>query len=263
MTQQEWVNALAPLQDGNLALDKAQSLLRSITQLESNLQKAKDNAPQEVAAAQADIDQAAQYLHQYDEDMRKSLESDLRTAAGVLADAKAELEQSLPDYLRVVELATKANQAADGILREATSEHEAAERLRRQAKSVLGQAQAAVSQADEYHDDHSSDVESSAENSLSSAKRALQQATSSRSSQDRLAYATTALEHANQAYSQAKSDVDDAEERRRPHYSSGGFGSSYGGSSSWGSSSFGSDGGGSSSSWGGSSGDGGGSSTSW
>lgn len=275
MQHQAWDDALASLQEGNLLLDKAQGLLRSITELEGNLQAAKQQAPQEIDAAQADIDKAASYLHQYDADIKDSIERDLDKARKQLDQARQELAKDLPDYLVVMKLATDANSAADTVYAECVEEHEAAERLRRQAASTLSQAEATVSKAEEYIDDHQSDVGSSAEDDLSSAKQSLQQARNQRDPAKVLKSASNAVSQAESAYDRARSDFDDAEDERRRERERnntiivGSYSSShtdYDSGSSWGSSSGGfggfGDGGGSSGSFGGG-GDGGGSSGGW
>ncbi|MDB5163682.1 MAG: Chromosome segregation ATPase-like protein [Candidatus Saccharibacteria bacterium] len=286
--QQQWDDALASLQQGNLLLDQAQGLLRSITELEGNLQTAKEQAPQEIDAAAADIAKAEQYIRQYDGDIDDGLEDNLKQAQQLLDQAKAELAKELPDYLQVVKLATGANSSADDIYAKAASEHEAAERLRRQAASTLAQAPAAISKAEEYIDDHRSDVESGADSYLSSAKQSLNQAQGLRDPADVLRSATAAIDQANQAYESAKRDFQEAEaarrrarqererqeeeereerERRNDNFGLGvgvgyGLGSSSGSSfGNWGSSGGGS-GGGSSIDFGGGGG-GGGSSSSW
>jgi uncharacterized membrane protein YgcG len=281
--QQEWVTALESLQEGNLLLDKALSLLRSITKLEKNLEKARQEAKPEIDAAAADIDKAKRYIERYGDDIRDQLGVDLRDALQILNNARREFDLELPNYPMVVELALRANASADDIYKKAATEHEAAERLRRQAATALSNAQTAVETADEFIDDHDTDVRSSAETALASAKHSLQSARGFNvdANPDRvLQLATDAFQGATIAYNQARRDFNDAEDERREarerqrharealnsaatysntthHHQSGGGG---GFSGNWGS---GGSGGGSSGSFHHSGGNGGGSSGKW
>lgn len=267
MEKQEWQKAQDQMAEANKWLDEAESFMRSVAALKNNLEAAKRGAPDEIQAAQADIEKATTYIKKYDPDIRESLETDLANVQKGLDDAKAELAKSKPDYLKVVKLAKQANASADQILAEARSEHEAAERLRQRAASALRDAKAAVSRAKEYIEDHPSDVKRTAKNYLGEAQETLRSAERTASLENRIQYAEKAEAAADKAYSRAESDVEEAEEERRPSYT-------YVGYSGWGSSSsqpaggggsvgFGSSsGGGGSTGWGGSGGGGGGS-TGW
>jgi uncharacterized membrane protein YgcG len=274
--KQEWDDALASMQEGNQLLDKAESLLESITALEEHLHTAQKQAPKEIADAKTDLSKAGEYLHTYDADIRDNLEKDLADAADQVSQAEAELAKPKPDYLEVVRLATTANSAADHIYATAVDEHEAAERLRRQAATTLTQAQAAISRAEQYIDDHSSDMSGSAETDLDDAHHELQAAQAAKSTAKVLEHATNALQYATDAYNSAEGDFEEAEDRRRRRreeqeaavaasyaashsYSSSSGSDSFGSSSSWGG---GGGGGGSSISFGGGGG-GGGSSSGW
>lgn len=274
--KQEWDAALKAVEEGNGLLDKAESLLSSITKLEVNLDKAKTQAPAEIAAAQADIDKAKRYIEANDDDIDEGLETDLAHAEQLLGQAATELQKPQPDYLHVLKLATDANSSADAVFAKASEEHEAAERLRRQAASALDQATSAVSKAKEYIDDHSSDVGNGADSELRDAVAALQRA--HRSGVDAAAVlknSRSAAEYANKAYDAAQRDFEDAENdrrraRQRQQDSYSGIGASSSSFGSWGSSGGGSSsgfgdfggGGGSSISFGGGGG-GGGSSSGW
>lgn len=231
--KQEWQLATEAMQSGNHLLDAADSYLNSITELEKNLAHAKETAPHEIADAQADIDKAERFMQQYDSDVDDDLENDLRNARDTLEAAKREFNQDKPDYLQVVKLALDANHHADSIFEKASSEHEAAERLRRQAASMLTQSKASYSQAKEYIEDHSSDVRSGAEDLLESAKSQLTKAQAANDPATVLAAARQADSDATQAYEEARRNVNDAEEEReaernRNNYGGGGFGSGFG-----------------------------------
>lgn len=213
--QQQWFRSISSLQEGNLALDRAQSLLHSVTELESNLQTAQEQAPKVVHAVQLDIDKAAAYIADHDDDVSEKLESDLVQAQEVLRQAQVELDKERPDFLLVMKLVTQADSMADGVFKNAQSEREAAQRLRQQAASMLTQAHSEVSRAAEFIQDHSSDVTTSAETSLRTAKEALRQAQSHSDHAKILASATSALQHADSAYRRAKRDFSSAEDERR------------------------------------------------
>ena len=263
--KQNWKEAVESVEQASLALDEAESYLRSIVALEGNLKQAKLNAPGEVSTAQADIDKARQYIAEYDEDIQDELETGLKEASANLEAAKQELQKSQPDYLLVVRLASQANTSADRIFEEAVDEHETAQRTKRQAASMLAQAKSAVSKAEEFIEDHQSDVGFDAESDLETAQRALQQALNCVAVAEILRYATQAYETADDAYGSAKSDFESAENSRyTPPVYGGGYRSSHddddssggGTSSSWGSG-FGGGGGGISVGFGGGGGGGG------
>lgn len=253
LDNQRWDDAVQSMQEGNQLLDEAESYLRSIHALESNLAAAKEQAPGEIDAAAADLAKAEQYLNQYAGDVDANLKDDLQKAQRVLAQAKEELSQDKPNYPRVVKLALQANHGADSIYDEAVDDHEAAERLRRQAAAALNQATAAVSKAKEYIEDHSSDVDADAKQKLRQAQTYLQRAQQATEPTIILSEAREAESSADKAYKKAKRDFEEAESRRyQPSGYDGGFstgvviGSSMGGGhrhhssgSSWGNSGFG------------------------
>lgn len=258
LDRQQWSDAIDQMTFGNQLLDEAEALLRSIIELESNLAAAKQNAPSEIDAAQSDIDKAEAYLRDNRNDVRPRLIDDLRQAKATLAQAEEELGKDRPDYLQVVKTALQANHHADDILAEAVQEHEAVERLRRQAESMLREAASSVNTAENYIDNHSHDVRSGAKDKLRDAKRALAAAQQTNDPVAVLKHAKRSDSLADDAYDDAQRDHRRAENerneerRRRNSYSSGGsgygsglatglvlgdvLGSSSNNSSSWGSS---------------------------
>ena len=278
MEQQEWQSALELLNQGNAWLDEAETFMQSMAALESNLVEARREAPGEIEAAQADITRAWQYINRYDEDIRESLEDDLRDAERKLNAARDEFQQEKPDYLKVVKLAEESNDAADKILAQARTEHETAERLRAKAAVALRDARSEVSIAREYIRDHIRDAGDEARRLLSGAETALRQAETAADINARISLAEKAKNDAARAYSSARNRVSAEYERRRPpippvivipgggfgggwgsrrsspRRSGGGFGGGFGG---------GGRGGGGSTGWGGGGGRGGGGSTGW
>ena len=251
----EWEKTEVSFKIANDGLDKAESLIRSIIAIEKSLQATRDDAPNEIKAARADINNARDYIKKYDEDIRDSLETDLQTAEEVLADAVMEMKDSRPDYFEVSKHIKKAHESADKILVEARSEHETAERLRQKAASTLKTAKSRVSKAKEYIEDHSSDVDSDAENKLKEARRLLREAESASDLNMIIILAGQADDFGKSAYKLAEDDVSSAYVPP-PVYNSPSTG---GGSTDWG---FSGSGGGGSSSFS-SGGSGGGGSSSW
>ncbi len=215
MDVQDWEEAEAAAQNAGMLLQEVDSLTASITSLEENLALAKMTAAKEIQDAADDLDKARDYLHQFAADVRRGLESDLSYARDLLDQARRELSGDLPNYILVVELATKANGQADQIYDNAVADHEAAERQRRLADATLQQAQAAASKADGYIEDHDRDVKSSAKQSLRKAQEHLASAMVAADPGQRIAAAQKAEQHANKAYESAKSDFKSAEAKRK------------------------------------------------
>jgi uncharacterized membrane protein YgcG len=209
MEQQEWHKALELVQKANTWLNEAASLMKSISELETNLIAEQRDAPVEISAAQDDVTKAWDYINKYDEDIRESLEDDLHSAEKKNDMAREELKKDKPDYFIVCKLAREANEAADNILIQARSEHESAERLRAKAVSTKRDAGARVSIVKKYVEDHHSVVQSEARIKLSDAAETLRQAESSSDINDQISLAVRAEATADQAYSLAQRDVND------------------------------------------------------
>lgn len=205
--QQDWQKALELVEKGNTWLTEAESLVKSISELEANLTAARRDGPNEVEAARVDIAKAWEYINQYDEDIRESLEDDLHTAEGKNDLAKEELGKEQPDYFKICKLARESNEAADKILIQARSEHEAAERLRTKAASARRDADAKVSIARKYVEDHHPLVQNEARNYLNNAVEALRQADNAIDINAQISLAVQAESAAAEAYSLAQRDV--------------------------------------------------------
>ncbi|HTK04695.1 MAG TPA: TPM domain-containing protein [Candidatus Eisenbacteria bacterium] len=226
MDRQEWQKGEDTVTQANAWLDEAESFMRSLTSLKATLEAAKRDAQPEIDAAQADVTAARRYEQQFDEDISDSYKKEIADAQTLLDSAKEEFAKDKPDYILVVKNAKKANSAADKILSECQGEHEGEERKRRLAVSEQRDAEAAISRAQEYIDDHKSDVESGAKEKLKAAKATLQKArdTAARTSPDEdvrrrtLASRVTLLQQAHkeadEAYKKAKKNVSDAEDER-------------------------------------------------
>lgn len=261
---QEWHQALELLEKGNTWLTEAASLVKSISELEPNLIAARRAAPDEINAAQVDIAKAWSYINTYDEDIRESLEDDLHQAEKKNELAIEELQQGKPDYFKVCKLAREANEAADKILVQARSEHEAAERLRLKAAGARRDASAKVAITRKFVEDHHPVIQDEARSYMNTAITSLQQAEAAADLNSQISLAEKAESAADRAYSLAQHDVRETSRsipviiippiggRSGDRYTtnpwSGGSGSRGGGGSmTWGSSRGGMRGGGSSS----------------
>ncbi len=216
MEQQEWYKALELVDKGNGWLAEAESLMKSISELESNLVTAQRDAPNEISAAQADISKAWEYINKYDEDIRESLEEDLRAAEKNNSIASEELNKTQPDFLLAVKLAREANAAADKILAQARDEHETAERLRAKALSVRRDAYTKLSIAREYIQDHNYVVKNEARDHLNNAIEFWRQADLATDIQTKVSLMEKVESEADQAYSLARTDVFDRGEDIAP-----------------------------------------------
>jgi hypothetical protein len=263
------------VEKGNIWLDEAESFIKSITELQTNLKAAERDFPAEIDAAEADIKKAWDYINKYDDDIRESLEDDLRAAEKKVDETRSELNKEKPDFFVVCSLAREANESADKILVQARDEHEAAERLRAKAASAKRDATSKVSIAKEYIQDHSGVVKAFAKKSLADAEDSLRLFDTVDDTEMKITLAIKAQKLAEKAYNLARKDFNSSTTiipvfiptpfpvRNAPPSSWGtrhsrpfSTGHSGGGFSSWGSRS-----GGGSSSWGG--GHSGGGSSSW
>ena len=208
MEQQEWHKALELVEKGNVWLTEAESLMKSVSELQANLTAERQDTPNEIAAAQSDVTKAWEYINRYDEDIRESLEDDLRTAERKTELATEELKQEKPDYFKAGKLARESNEAADRILIQARDEHEAAERLRAKAAGVRRDASAKVSIAKMYIEVHHPVVASEARNYLINAVEALRRADAATDVNAQISLALEAEAAADQAYALAQRDVD-------------------------------------------------------
>jgi uncharacterized membrane protein YgcG len=217
---QEWQKAVELVESGNKWLSEAQSLIDSISLLEANLVRARKDVPGEIEAAQADITKAWEYIKRYDDDIRETLEDELKAAENNNNLAKEELYKSRPDYLAACKLAKEANEAADRILIQARNEHEAAERLRNQVVSTARDASVRLSITRKYIEDHHEVVQTAARNSLINAEEALRRADAVVEVNEKISLATRAESLAREAYSLAQNDVNNSWQKPSQTYRS-------------------------------------------
>jgi len=214
MEVQGFAQGLEILEEVGHWLDQAESFMRSITALKTNLEAAKRDVAGEIEAAQSDIDKAVKYIAEYDGDIRESLETDLAQAQSSLEQAKAMLAAEKPDYIQVVKLARQVNATADRILDEAEDEHEAAERLRQRARTSLREAERSISASKEYIEDHRHDIrantESTTESLINEAETFLLRAKSAVNAAEIVKWADASDQKADRALEMAEADVSEA-----------------------------------------------------
>lgn len=263
MEEQKWKEGQELVEKSNIWLGEAESFMRSILSLKKNLERAKANVAKEVEDAESDIGKAWDYIHKFDDDIKESLEDDLRKAEKIIEEVKEELKQILPDYNTAFKRAQEANALADKIYNEAVGEHESAERQRRKIESQRKDAERRLAKAKEYFEDHKRHLSSKAKKHLADAEENLQKAESERDFAQMLVLMALVEKDADRAYNTAKHDVNEYNHGNDEYSSNHSWGtaSSYGGSSesssfdtgggdsSFGSSDFGSFGGGGDSGW--------------
>lgn len=254
MDEQKWEQAQALLDKSKSLIAKAQSLIHSITELKNNLDIAKANVHKEIRDAQADIKKADEYISMYDADIDDIWWSALDNAREDLETAKVLLQEVKPDYVRAMKLAMSANNEADHILDRAEDERETMVRKRRRLATARSAAERSLSAAEEYLQDHRSNISSRARGKIRDARERFDDTSMSSNDVLNIGEAIMRIENvssmADSALDIAQNDVYDAQS------------SISGGSSSWGTSSS-SIGGSSSGSWGSSMSIVGGSSGSW
>lgn len=225
MSVQDWAGAESQIASANKALDEADSYMRSITALKEHLIQAKVDAPGEIAAAEADIEQAVAFSKSNRADIQTDYSKEIGRASASLDLAKRQLSETKPNYLEVVRLAGLANAAADKVLEAERDEVEKTKAARRQVGQTLRDAKVSISQAREYIEDHDSDVDDSARRSLEKAVSAYNSAVNGNINGLNLAELLLILDllqrsqnHATQAYSSAENDFTSAESSRQAAY---------------------------------------------
>jgi len=263
---QDWDGAYKLVNQSDVWLKEIEGLLSAIGQLKTNIENAKREVKIEIGDAKSDIDKALAYIKQHDADIDDGLEDDLKAAEGKLQESQNELRKSKPHYIKALKLAREANSKADRIFEKSVEQHEYAERQRKQAVSLLNEAERSIDTAESYINNHRSDVEQAAKSDLQSAQSWFWQARQTSDIKAVIERAKRADDLADSAYAKAKRDVSDAEDerdRRRRAAEQARISSSFSSSNSSHSSNWGSSrGGGGSSNWGSSRGGGGGS-TGW
>lgn len=216
MEKQQWSDAENVVAGAHKALDEALSFMRSITSLKANLEKAKQDAPNEIAAAKADIALARDFIKKNAGDINDPLELDL---CKKLHQAEQDVVQATGlvakrDYPKAVQLALGANKAADAVLSSAQGDQEATVRQRRLAESSVQQAQTAIDRTKEYLQDHDEVGPYTAKEKLSEARTLLGNAKATNDLATRISLAGQAEEKAKEGLRSVKAAVKKAQEAR-------------------------------------------------
>jgi hypothetical protein len=218
MDRQNWQQASNIVTEASGHLDRAVSLMESITSLEQSLQTAKDQSTSDVAAAEKDIQAASQYIAEYGNDLDAATKSCLAEATDKLQQAEEELRRPKPEYFLVINLAKQAHGVADEVLAECRTEHEAAERLRQKSAQALRDATSRVSKARKYHEAHKKYIKREARENLSDAETWLLQAQQATDPNEGLKWAEKADDAGEKAYKKASNNVNAAVEASSPGY---------------------------------------------
>jgi uncharacterized membrane protein YgcG len=210
------------------SISKAKELTDAVIDLDAALTDAQGKYEAEFKTAQAEIDKAAAVVKKMSV---PGLEKLVAQATETLQSAETEMKSDNPDVLYAYRQALAANEIADEALAGARTEEEKRQRAIDSAKGNIAAAEVSMQQADSYIKSHRSDVGRTARNRLSEARRKWEQVESSRTT-DLLGAAQIALlvdQLADQSYSQARTDVNTAEDARNYQVSSSSYGSSSGG----------------------------------
>jgi hypothetical protein len=193
MEQQDFLGAQQDLNEADKQIAFAHTLIEAILQRLKDLQAARDTARQDIASAQADIEQGWSYVHSNDPDVGKQPEQTLAQAEALIKQANAELTHSRPDWLMIVKQAREANRLADQSMANARSEVEAMNKLREQAAHAQQLATAEVQKIVQFTAIHANDIPASSEQKLARLQNDVQRA-------------YQALRAAEQAEEQARAD---------------------------------------------------------
>ncbi len=193
MEQQDFLGAQQDLTEADKQIAFAHTLIDSILQRLKDLQAARDTARQDIASAQADIDQGWSFVQSNDPDVGKQPEQALAQAEVLIKQAHVELAKDRPDWLAIVKQARAANVLADQSLANARSEVDAMNKLREQATHAQQLATAEVQKIVQFTAIHGNDILPGSEKKLTQLQNDVQRA-----------YQT--LKAAEQAEEQARAD---------------------------------------------------------
>jgi uncharacterized membrane protein YgcG len=176
MEQQDFLGAQQDLDQADKQIAFARTLVDSILQRLKDLQAARDTARQDIASAQADIDQGWSYVHSNDPDVGKLPEQALAQAEALIKQANVELSKQRPDWLAIVKQAREANRLADQSLANARSEVEVMNKLREQATHAQQLATSEVQKIVQFAAVHGDDIPASSEQKLARLQNDVQRA---------------------------------------------------------------------------------------
>jgi hypothetical protein len=228
MEAQEFVAAQADLDAADAEIARARQLIAGITTRLQDLERARDIARQEIAAAESDIGLGWQYVRANDADVGQDAERLLAQAEAALTQARGEIEQPKPDWLQVVKLAQQANATADEALVDARDEVETMNKLRDEVERARQVATAEVQKVVSFAGTHPADMRAGARSAIDQLQGQVQQAFAALKRveataeeqrrvalQETLERYRTLEDSAEQAYRLAHADFERAEDFRR------------------------------------------------
>lgn len=171
--EQDFEGAAALIEQANSLIEEGRALITAILERLQNLQRSRSTARDEIAAADKSIAQGRAFIQRYDPDITPNPADMLEAAARQLEQAKVEIAQPKPDWIKVVQLARGANNTADKALADARSQEEAMEALRLKLQTARQQAEAGVSRALNFVSVHEGDVDRTAQGMSSEAQATL------------------------------------------------------------------------------------------
>jgi F0F1-type ATP synthase membrane subunit b/b' len=166
MEEQDFLGAKEDLDAADQNIAYARQLVDAILQRLKDLEAARDAARQDVAEAQADVEQGWGFVRSNDPDVGKDPERALGQAEELLKQAGAELARDRPNWLAIVKQAHEANLLADQAIANARSEVEAMNRLRAQAQHAQQVATAEVQKIIQFLSIHGDDVPEASERKI-------------------------------------------------------------------------------------------------
>ena len=136
MDQQEWDQAQNTLTRATSSLDGIQGRLEAIKTLQASLEQAQRDAPEELAAAQWAVEQAAAAIAQLPSGTQGAFSEEMDAVRRHLREAEDEATRSKQDVLHVVTLAKEAHRSADALAARARAERERIDRDEERRKAI-------------------------------------------------------------------------------------------------------------------------------
>lgn len=156
--EQDFAGAATLIGQANSLIAQAQALITAIIDRLKNLQESQRVAHDEIAAADKDLASGRAFVRQYDPDITPKPADMLDAAEKQLQEARQEIDQPKPDWIRVVQLARSANDQADKALADARSQEATMEALRQKVQTTSQQAAASLSRLQNFAQVHKNDL---------------------------------------------------------------------------------------------------------
>lgn len=215
LEHQRWMRAEAGLSEAVNTLESIHRLLHQVAALKQTLEAAKRDAGSRIENAVRALRDAKVFVESHVADVKSVHATTLQTVARSIDEARAELAQTSPNYLRVVECANEGASMAQGVLREAEAEHRHAVAQRAEAARLVTDAHAKIAEAAGYISANRADVGQRHDASLGAARSSLTEAERATDVSRKISVATSALSQAQAALSSAQQDVRVANQERQ------------------------------------------------